>query len=165
MPPFHKGRWHDAVVTEGSKVVAILLTKSGTTTLEPTGSADADPPPFAKGRCYNNFRTHTDVNDPTVRFTQREMHDVTVTDAKLYTSLSQREVARRSRDGGFNGSCDTPLTREVYKAAFEPTGSADADPPPFAKGGCCTTFCEERRWDKSKLALDHNTPARGEGRV
>ncbi len=31
-------------------VVAILLTKRGTTTLEPTGSASADPPPFAKGK-------------------------------------------------------------------------------------------------------------------
>ena len=89
-------------------VVAILLTKRGTTTLEPTGSASADPPPFAKGRCYNDFRTHTDANNPAARFTQREMHDVTVIDAKLqippfakgkYLLYNKSSFSGRSADG------------------------------------------------------------------
>ena len=117
-----------------------LAEGSGTTTLEPTGSASADPPPFAKGRCYNNFRTHTDANNPTARFVQREMHDVTVTDAKLHTSLSQREVARRSRDGGFNGSCDTPLRRGVARQLSNPPARLAPTHLPLRKGGVALPF-------------------------
>ena len=52
----------------------------------------------------------------------------------MHTSLSQREVARRSRDGGFEGSYSTPFAGEAEWHSNPPARLAPTHLP-LQKGG------------------------------